>query len=81
MLRDQTQLRFKQVMDLRRLALPPLTRHAERELRHAAQRCLTCRSKTRCDLMLEAKHTEELRLFCPNTGYIERLRRGGVDVR
>ena len=75
MLHDQTRLRFRQVMDLRRTFLPlPLTRAAERELRQAAQRCLACSSKTRCDLMLEAKHTEGLRRFCPNTGYIERLR-------
>jgi hypothetical protein len=62
-------------MDLRRLSVPPLTRGAERELRQAAQRCLECRHKARCDTMLEAGHTADLHLFCPNTGYIERLRR------
>lgn len=45
------------------------------ELLRAVQRCLACEHTCECDAFLGARARGAWGVLCPNTGYIERLRR------
>lgn len=77
--RDDGRLRLRDMMRLRRAFLPhPLTRTAAGDVADAARRCVTCENKSLCDTHLAAHNAEPYELFCPNSSYIERLRRGAL---
>lgn len=57
----------------RRGAAPPL--QPDGELLRAVQRCLGCECTCECDAFLGGPVSSDRGVLCPNTGYIERLRR------
>ena len=76
---DDGRLRLRDMLRLRGAFLPhPLSRLAAQDIAAATERCLACSYKSLCDQQLAAATTEGYELFCPNSPYIERLRRGGL---
>lgn len=41
----------------------------------AVRRCVFCTEHSRCDALLDARDWRSLRDICPNTDYLDRLRR------
>jgi hypothetical protein len=79
---DDGRLRLRDMMRARGAFLPhPLTRLAAQDVVAATQRCLACRDTPLCDRHLAAGTTQGYELFCPNSGYIERLRHGALKCR
>jgi hypothetical protein len=80
--RSDGRLRLRDMMRLRGAHLPhPLSRTAARDAVAAAEHCLACQNKSLCDTQLAARTAEGYELFCPNSDYIERLRRGVLASR
>jgi len=70
-------LRLDEAVRGQGLALPALdSERAARAGAVAARRCLTCASHERCDEVLAKREWNTLREICPNTSYIDGLRRG-----
>lgn len=75
-------VRLHEVLRRRGAHLPtPLSAADAREALLAAQRCATCPSQSLCEEELRCGRIEGLRLFCPNSHYIECLRRTGLTFR
>jgi hypothetical protein len=78
----QGPLPLEELMRRRGALLPqPLTKADAREAALAARRCLSCNSKALCRELLRANGCQGYGLFCPNTHYIERLRRDTLTFR
>lgn len=45
----------------------------EAELARAAYHCIACRESARCDATLAAGREGAVRVFCPNTGLLDRV--------
>lgn len=74
--RDDGRLRLKEVARARNLALlPPRTEAAMHADALAVRRCVACREPERCDEFASARDWAALRAICPNTPYLNRLRR------
>jgi hypothetical protein len=68
-------MRLQTMMRLRRARLPhPFTRAAGADFAAARERCARCPHTGRCDELLSGGRSDGYGAFCPNAGYVERLR-------
>jgi hypothetical protein len=76
LLRHDGRLRLSEAVQGQGLVLPePETGPGVRAQAMATRRCMTCAEQARCDKLLEAHDWNTLREICPNTAYIDSLRR------
>jgi hypothetical protein len=74
-----SRLRLYRLMRLRGVVLlDPLSPEEQSAFALAARRCGRCPSLLMCDEAL-ANQPDGLRLFCPNTHYVEALRRRSLE--
>ena len=74
--RDDGRLRLREVALAHDLALPPAgTEAAMHAQALAIRRCVACRQQELCDEFAPARDWTALRAICPNTTYIDGLRR------
>ena len=75
--RSEGRLRLGEAVREQGLALPePGAAAPAIGLALATRRCMTCAGQERCDELLAAADWDGLREICPNSAYIDSLRRG-----